>query len=75
MKQKFKDGDLVEWIDAGLSGRVVSTSQYSIAVEFKTLCGPKIFSFEIDGRVWCWCVRPQLTLTIPNKAKLTKKKK
>jgi hypothetical protein len=60
-QSKFKDGDRVEWKDAGLDGRVRHVSEHCVTVEFETPYGPKTFSFESDGRVWCWCAKPQIT--------------
>lgn len=72
-QSKFKNGDLVEWKDAKLTGKVTHVSDYSISVEFSTWCGPKTFSFESDGRVWCWCRSPQIRkIVVPKKRRLAK---
>lgn len=63
-QSKFKEGDLVDWKDAMLTGKVIEVSSNSVQVEFKTYVGPKVYAFELDGRIWCWARKPQLTFAM-----------
>ncbi len=58
----FKEGDKVEWRDARLVGIVKYVTAAHVVVDFTTDRGTAFFTFDLQGKVWEWCRKPQIRL-------------